>query len=95
MDAKIFYVAGLRDGLGTATLLVPKESEAEYLSNVARVYLKPEISAFCAGLNEFYTDFRNTNIPVFKAMIVVAMQIGGAEEEIVRGQIQQLRAESR
>src|ERR1700761_2532891 len=75
------FVNGFKSGMHHAT---NRETE-----------LSPFTSAvLTAGVNKFYSDFRNENITVTDALQYVADQLSGVPDEKLKAQILKLRAAS-
>jgi hypothetical protein len=94
-EQKSAYVMGMLDGIRGADVLLPEATQARvdaYLRRVGEALGKSTVGELVGGLDEFYKDFRNRNVPIYRAIIVVGMQINGEPESKIEQLTKALRA---
>jgi hypothetical protein len=99
-SAKVFYVAGLQDGLlighGFSDPLSPcAEQELKTFQEQIKKYsANVSVKQIVDGLDRFYSDYRNRGIRIHFAVAIVMLSIAGEPQKGIDEKTEQARQEA-
>lgn len=88
---KAIYTTGMMDGVYIGTSIVGHDGVAQFNRAADRLLEQKNTKQVVDGVDAFYHDFRNRNIPTAGAIWIVCQQINGATDEQLSGIILQYR----
>lgn len=78
---KVYYVAGMLEGL----------RQGGYDFYYSEIHLPLKYERIIELLDSFYEDYKNIKVPVFHALRVIKMQVGGEREDDIETFLLELR----
>ncbi|OGW76018.1 MAG: hypothetical protein A2Z72_02010 [Omnitrophica bacterium RBG_13_46_9] len=91
---KAFYLFGFEDGvMGIALHFIPEGKDRDNVYNTLPTSTEncPQTSEIIKSIDEFYSDDKNTAIPMYYVLLVIKNRLAGVDEAKIQNYIEYLR----